>query len=74
MAFGKVLSGGCRRFRLLSKGRKAGERTVIAGGDASDEVWLQYGGPQRSYEVREMVLSGPGFDPSCAEPESPLQF
>eukprot|EP00980_Cylindrotheca_fusiformis_P001294 scaffold333_cov133-Cylindrotheca_fusiformis.AAC.20 len=50
MIYGKLLFGGVTRYRVIGNQRKAGERTLIS----SPESWLQYGGPQRSYQAVDM--------------------
>lgn len=50
MIYGKLLYGGVTRYRVIGKNRKAGERTTID----SPESWLQYGGPERSYQSVDM--------------------
>jgi vesicle-fusing ATPase len=52
MIYGLLLYGGVTRFRILGKTRKAGERTVIA--SEKSLSWLQYGGPERSYQAVDM--------------------
>ena len=61
MAYGKLLYGGARRYRLLpgKMKRKTGERTALMA-KASDNIkaWLQYGGPERNYEAVDMGACG----------------
>ena len=57
MAFGKLLWGGVKRFRILpgKSRRKTGEREAIKMKDSDNiESWLQYGGPERNYEAIDM--------------------
>ncbi len=60
MAFGKLLWGGAKRFRLLpgKLKRRTGERTAMkTSSDVSKEnipCWMQYGGPERNYEAIDM--------------------
>ena len=64
LAYGKLLYGGVRRFRLLPGGRsgikrRASERTAIKT-RASDNIpsWIQYGGPDRKYKSVDMGAAG----------------
>ncbi len=57
LAFGTLLWGGARRFRLLpgKYKRKTGEREALKGNDNEKmECWIQYGGPERNYEAMDM--------------------
>ncbi len=57
LAFGTLLWGGSRRFRLLpgKYKRKTGEREALkANDDEKMECWIQYGGPERNYEAMDM--------------------
>lgn len=53
MIYGVALHGGVKRFRCIGTNRRAGERVVIVSNkDHTEEVsWMQYGGPERSYEA-----------------------
>lgn len=57
MAYGKLLWGGVKRYRLLpgKYKRKTGEREAIQT-NSHDNIpsWLQYGGPERTYEALDM--------------------
>ena len=60
LVYGVALDGGITRFRFLGskkQRRRAGERTVVTGVDATLS-WLQYGGPARNYQAVDM---GPGL-------------
>ena len=55
MAFGKLLFGGVSRYRFIGGGtnkRKAGDRTLIY--EKGIKSWLQYGGPERTFEAVDM--------------------
>lgn len=57
MAYGKLLYGGAKRYRLLpgKMKRKTGERTALITKDGENvDAWLQYGGPERNYEAMDM--------------------
>lgn len=62
MIYGTLLFGGMTRFRLIGSAssnrprRKAGARTLLADPNERTPSWLQYGGPERSYEA---VDAGP---------------
>lgn len=64
LAFGKLLYGGVKRFRLLPGTRGGSKRrtTEIAAvkPSASDNIasWIQYGGPDRKYEAIDMGAAG----------------
>jgi len=57
MIYGTLLLGGMTRYRLIGSAsqrrppRKAGSRTLIAQPTERTPAWLQYGGPERSYEA-----------------------
>ena len=57
MIYGTLLLGGVSRFRMIGSAasnrprRKAGARTLIANPNERTPSWLQYGGPERSYEA-----------------------
>ena len=57
MAFGKLLWGGAKRYRILPGKfqRKAGEREALKTNiDENIDCWLQYGGPERIYQSIDM--------------------
>ena len=62
VAYGKLLYGGVKRFRLLPSGRgknKSKRRTsenvaIKVNTEDSEPCWLQYGGPDRNYEALDM--------------------
>jgi vesicle-fusing ATPase len=69
MIYGKLLYGGCKRYRLLPGGgggggggnknnklrRRTGERTTIKLNERENvKSWLQYGGPERNYESMDI--------------------
>jgi vesicle-fusing ATPase len=58
MAFGKLLYGGVKRYRMIGSVRKrrAGERSLVY--DKTVKSWLQYGGPERNYEAIDMGPCG----------------
>ena len=60
IAYGKLLFGGVKRYRLLPGGRNKPKRrtseniAVKVSVDQSEPCWLQYGGPDRNYEALDM--------------------
>ena len=61
MAYGKLLYGGAKRFRLLpgKMQRKTGERTALMTKESENvRSWLQFGGPMRNYEAVDMGPCG----------------
>lgn len=64
LAYGKLLYGGVKRFRLLPGGRDGKKRRtseiLAVKGRATDNVpsWIQYGGPDRKYESIDMGAAG----------------
>lgn len=60
MAYGKLLFGGVKRFRLLPNGRDGRKRrtseilAVKAKANENIPSWIQYGGPDRKYESIDM--------------------
>ena len=60
LAYGKLLFGGVKRFRLLPNGRDGRKRRtseiLAVKAKASDNIpsWIQYGGPDRKYESIDM--------------------
>lgn len=53
MAFGKLIYGGCNRYRILpgKYQRRTGEReTVKVNMEDNIACWMQFGGPERNYE------------------------
>jgi vesicle-fusing ATPase len=58
IVYGKLLYGGVTRYRVIGgaggKGRRVGERTMIAQSGQACESWLQYGGPERNYDAMDM--------------------
>jgi hypothetical protein len=58
MAYGKLLYGGVKRYRMIGsvQKRRAGERCLVY--DDTAKSWLQYGGPERNYEAIDMGPCG----------------
>jgi len=60
MAFGKLLWGGAKRYRLLPSSnrkfqRKTGERVAMQSSIRENvKSWMQFGGPERNYEAIDM--------------------
>ena len=57
MAFGTLLWGGAKRYRLLPGKfqRKTGEREALKSNDKEKiDCWIQYGGPERNYEALDI--------------------
>lgn len=57
MAYGKILYGGAKRYRILpgKMKRRTGERVALITKEGENvDAWLQYGGPERNYEAVDM--------------------
>ena len=57
MAFGTLLWGGAKRYRILpgKYQRKTGEREALKSNDRDKiDCWIQYGGPERNYEALDI--------------------